>query len=216
MNGPIRLLILTPLAALFTVGLFLAMKGLISKEFQPQDKGETASFEINPKVEDIKVIERETKIDKVKKVITPPPPPMIERAKADKPTEKIASIEGAIPEFESPKIDASNFKITVSDRDAQPLVRIPPVVPPRFLQGDNSGYCKVRFDVSPEGQPFNIEMKVCTTRILESASRKNVQKWRYNPKIVEGRPTARSGVETTIRFNLEDDRGRILPVPNGY
>jgi protein TonB len=216
MNGPIRLLILTPLAALFTVGLFLAMKGLISKEFQPQDKGETASFEINPKVEDIKVIERETKIDKVKKVITPPPPPMIERAKADKPTEKIASIEGAIPEFESPKIDASNFKITVSDRDAQPLVRIPPVVPPRFLQGDNSGYCKVRFDVSPEGQPFNIEMKVCTTRILESASRKNVQKWRYNPKIVEGRPTARSGVETTIRFNLEDERGRILPVPSGY
>lgn len=216
MNGPIRLLVLTPLAALFTVGLFLAMKGLISKEFQPQDKGETASFEINPKVEDIKVIERETKIDKVKKVITPPPPPMIERAKADKPTEKIASIEGAIPEFESPKIDASNFKITVSDRDAQPLVRIPPVVPPRFLQGDNSGYCKVRFDVSPEGQPFNIEMKVCTTRILESASRKNVQKWRYNPKIVEGRPTARSGVETTIRFNLEDERGRILPVPSGY
>ena len=141
---------------------------------------------------------------------------MIERAKADKPTEKIASIEGAIPEFESPKIDASNFKITVSDRDAQPLVRIPPVVPPRFLQGDNSGYCKVRFDVSPEGQPFNIEMKVCTTRILESASRKNVQKWRYNPKIVEGRPTARSGVETTIRFNLEDERGRILPVPSGY
>jgi len=35
---------------------------------------------------------------------------MIERAKADKPTEKIASIEGAVPEFESPKIDASNFK----------------------------------------------------------------------------------------------------------
>lgn len=216
MNGAIRLLVLTPLAAVFTVGLFLAMKGLISKEFQPQDKGETASFEINPKVEDIKVIERETKVDKVKKVITPPPPPMIERAKADKPTEKIASIEGAIPEFETPKIDASNFKITVSDRDAQPLVRIPPIFPPRFLQGDNSGYCKVRFDVSPEGQPFNVVTTKCTSRTLESATKKSVQKWKYNPKIVDGRPTARSGVESTIRFDLQDERGRKLPLPSGY
>ena len=216
MKNAIRWIVFTPLAAVFTVLLFLAMRALISKDFVPQDKSETASFEINPKVEDIKVIERETKVDKVKKVITPPPPPQIERAKADKPTEKIASIEGAIPEFESPKIDASNFKITVSDRDAQPLVRIPPVVPPRFLQGDNSGYCKVRFDVSPEGQPFNIQNTVCTSRLLERATIRNVQKWKYNPKIVDGRSVSRSGVETTIRFNLEDERGKILPVPSGY
>lgn len=216
MHNTIRWLIFTPLAAVLTVLLFLAMRALISKDFVPQDKSENASFEINPKVEDIKTIERETKVDQVKKVITPPPPPQIERAKADKPSEKIASIEGAIPEFESPKIDASNFKITVSDRDAQPLVRIPPISPPRFLQGDNSGYCKVRFDVSPEGAPFNITTTVCTTKVLERATIKNVQKWKYNPKIVDGRSVSRSGVETTIRFNLQDERGKILPVPNGY
>ncbi len=216
MKNLIRLLVFTPLAAVFTVLLFLAMRALISKDFVPQDKSETASFEINPKVEDIKVVEREQKIDKVKKVTTPPPPPQIERSKADKPTEKIASIEGAIPEFEAPKIDAQNFKIAVSDRDAQPLVRIPPIVPPRFLQGDNSGYCKVRFDVSPEGQPFNITTTVCTAKVLERATVKNVQKWKYNPKIVDGRSVSRSGVETTIRFNLQDERGKILPVPRGY
>ena len=216
MKNAIRWIVFTPLAAVFTVLLFLAMRALISKDFVPQDKSETASFEINPKVEDVKVIERETKIDQVKKVTTPPPPPQIERAKADKPTEKIASIEGAIPEFEAPKIDAQNFKIAVSDRDAQPLVRIPPIVPPRFLQGDNSGYCKVRFDVSPEGQPFNVQTTVCTAKVLERATIKNVQKWKYNPKIVDGRSVSRSGVETTIRFNLQDERGKILPVPSGY
>lgn len=216
MKSTIRWIVFTPLAAVLTVLLFLAMRALISKDFVPQDKSDTASFEINPKVEDIKVIERETKIDKVKKVITPPPPPQIERAKADKPTEKIASIEGAIPEFEAPKIDAQNFKIAVSDRDAQPLVRIPPIIPPRFLQGDNSGYCTVRFDVSPEGQPFNVETVVCTTRSLESATKKSVQKWKYNPKIVDGRPVSRSGVESKIRFDLADERGRKLPLPKGY
>ena len=216
MKNAIRWIVFTPLAAVFTVLLFLAMRALISKDFVPQDKSETASFEINPKVDDIKVIERETKIDKVKKVNTPPPPPQIERAKADKPTEKIASIEGAIPEFEAPKIDAQNFKIAVSDRDAQPLVRIPPVFPPRFAQGDNSGYCKVRFDVSPEGQPFNIQTTVCTSKLLERATVKNVQKWKYNPKIVDGRSVSRSGVETKIRFDLQDERGRVLPIPSGY
>jgi len=212
----IQWILLPILAAVFTVLLFLAMRALISKEFQPQDKSETASFEINPKVEDIKIIERETKVDKIKKVITPPPPPQIERAKADKPTEKIASIEGSIPDFEAPKIDKANFKIAVSDRDAQPLVRIPPIFPPRFLQGDNSGYCKVRFDVSPEGAPFNVQTTTCTSSQLERATIKSVQKWKYNPKIVDGRPVSRSGVQSTIRFDLQDERGRKLPLPRGF
>jgi len=216
MRNLIRWVVFTPLAALLTVGIFLAMRALISKEFQPQDKAETASFEINPKVEDIKIVERETKIDKVKRVITPPPPPQIERAKADKPTEKIASIEGAIPKFEAPKIDAQNFKITVSDRDAKPLVRLPAVFPQRFLSGDHSGYCKTVFDVSPEGKPFNVRTKVCTSKQLESASIKCVEKWKYNPKIVDGRPVSRSGVEATVRFDLQDERGKVLPFPSGF
>lgn len=216
MSNAVRWLVFAPIAFLVTILLFLFMRWLISDEFKPQDKVETASFEINPKVEDIKVIERETVVDKVKQVITPPPPPMIERAQAEQPTEAIATLDGAIPEFEAPKIDKQSFKIQVSDRDAQPLVRIPPIMPPRFTQGDNSGYCKVRFDVSPEGQPFNIDTYRCTSSQLKSATVKSVQKWKYNPKIVEGRSVSRSGVETTIRFDLADERGRKLPLPSGY
>jgi len=155
-----------------------------------------------------KVIQRETKVDKVRKVVTPPPPPTIERAKADKPTERIASLEGAIPEFEAPKIDRTSFKIAVSDRDAQPLVRIPPIMPSR---AEKSGHCKVRFDVSPEGQPFNVSTTFCSSSVFKRASEKSVQKWKYNPKIVDGRAVSRSGVESTIRFKLTDERGREIP-----
>ncbi len=197
-----------PLAAFVTFALFVLMMVLIAGEFKPQEKLENASFEINPTVEDIKVVTRETKIDKVKKVVTPPPPPQIERQQAAKPTEAIASLEGAIPEFEPPKIDRQNFKIQVSDRDAQPLVRIPPIMPPR---AEKSGHCKVRFDVSPEGQPFNVVAPFCTQRLFERASIKSVQKWKYNPKIVDGRSVARSGVESKITFRLTDERGKIIP-----
>ena len=208
MGNIIRWIIGVPVAAFVTIGLFVLMMTLIAEEFKPQDKVASASFEINPTVEDIKVIKRETKVQQVKKVITPPPPPMIERQQAAKPQERIASLEGAIPEFEAPKIDKQNFKIAVSDRDAQPLVRIPPIMPPR---AEKSGHCRVRFDVSPEGAPFNVVATYCTQKLFERATIKSVQKWKYNPKIVDGRSVARKGVENKVTYRLTDERGRIIP-----
>ena len=208
MGNIVRWLIGIPLAALVTVGIFMLMMRLIAAEFKPAEKLESASFEINPTVEDIKVIKRETKVDKVKKVITPPPPPQIERQQAAKPQERIASLEGAIPEFEAPKIDKQNFKIAVSDRDAQPLVRIPGQMPPR---AEKSGHCKMRFDVSPEGAPFNIVATYCTQSLFERDAKKTTSKFKYNPKILNGRTVSMTGVETTIRYVLTDERGRKIP-----
>ena len=208
MGNIVRWILGIPVAAVLTVGLFVLMMTLIAEEFKPQEKLASASFEINPTVEDIKVIKRETKVQKVKKVVTPPPPPTIERQQASKPQERIASLEGAIPEFEAPKIDRQNFKIQVSDRDAQPLVRIPPIMPPR---AEKSGHCRVRFDVSPEGAPFNVTATYCTQKLFERASTKSVQKWKYNPKIVDGRTVSRSGVESKISFRLTDERGKVIP-----
>jgi len=208
MGNILRWIIGIVVAAFVTFALFVAMKILISGDFKPQEKLEAANFEINPTVEDIKVVKRTTKIDKVRKVITPPPPPQIERQQAAKPQVAIASLEGAIPKFEPPKIDRQNFKIQVSDRDAQPLVRIPPIMPPR---AEKSGHCKVRFDVSPEGSPFNVTAPYCTQSLFSRASIKSVEKWKYNPKIVDGRSVARTGVESQITFRLQDERGKIIP-----
>jgi len=208
MKNVIRWILGFPVAALVTVGLFVLMMTLIAEEFKPQEKLATASFDINPTVEDIKVIKRDTKIKQVKKVVTPPPPPTIERQQAAKPQERIASLEGAIPDFEAPKIDRKNFKIAVSDRDAQPLVRIPPIMPPR---AEKSGHCRVKFDVSPEGAPFNVMTTFCTQRLFERATIKSVQRWKYNPKIVDGRAVARNGVENKVTYRLTDERGRIIP-----
>ena len=205
--GAVRWLAIIP-AAIITVGLFLLMIGLISEEFTPEDKIEISDLEINPKVEDVEIAERETKITEIKQIETPPPPPQIERAKSDRPSEPVAKLEGAIPTFEAPKIDASQFQIVVSDRDAQPLVRIPPQMPPR---ADKSGHCKVRFNVSPEGQPFDVVATYCTQNLFERPSIRSVQKWKYNPKIQDGRPVGRTGVESKISFRLTDERGNIIP-----
>lgn len=205
----VRWLIGIPIAAVLTFLLFVLMMVLIAGDWEPVEKGEAQKFEINPQVEDLKVVQRETRLDRnISRVITPPPPPQIERQQAVQPSEPIATLEGAIPEFEAPKIDRQSFKIAVSDRDAQPLVRIPPVMPQR---AEKSGHCRVRFDVSPEGAPFNVVATSCTQNVFERSSIKSVEKWKYNPKMSDGRPVARRGVESKITFRLTDERGKIIP-----
>lgn len=213
MSNILRWIIGIPVAAFLTFALFVLMMVLIAGEWVPQEKSKTQKFEINPTVEDILVVKRETKIDQVKKVVTPPPPPQIERQKAAQPSEPIASLEGKIPEFEPPRLERESFKIVVSDRDAQPLVRPQPNMPPRFLEGNHSGHCKVKFDVSPEGSPFGVVNTFCTSRLLERESIRSVEKWKFAPKIVDGRSVSMRGVESAVRYNLLDERGRTLPEP---
>lgn len=208
MSGLVRWIGGIALAALMTFFLFTMMRVLIAGDFKLQDKQEKLSFEVNAKIEEVKVTRKDVKVSKVRRVITPPPPPMIERQQASQPTVAIASLEGAIPDFETPKLDRQSFKIAVSDRDAQPLVRIPPIMPPR---AEKSGHCKVRFDVSPQGAPFNVVASYCSGSVFKRSSIKSVQKWKYNPKIVDGRSVARKGVESQITFRLTDERGNIIP-----
>ncbi len=212
----IRYGIALPAAGVVTVALTLCMAGFIATEFIPQEKLSTASYEINPQVEDIPDPERLEKPDPLKEVETPPPPPRIatdDAAAVDLPVIKVV---GNVTEFEMREIDfGQSYKSVPIDKDPVPLVRIPPVFPTRFLQGDVSGYCRVRFDISPEGLPLNVETTVCTDKQLRSATVKSVQKWKYAPQIENGLPVTRTGLNTTIRFDLQGDRGETLPLPSG-
>jgi len=99
-------------------------------------------------------------------------------------------------------------KIKPRDRDAQPLVRIPPVIPQGLKK---TGRCNVHFNVDPKGQPEDIIACFCTQKTLEEPAIESVKKWKYNPKFSEGLPTARTGVETRITFKVSDSDGNIIP-----
>lgn len=92
----------------------------------------------------------------------------------------------------------------------------PPIFPPRFLQGDNSGFCKVRFDVNEKGVPFNVRTTVCTSSLLSENSLISVRKSRYEPKNENGKAVINYNVNTTVRFSLHDENGQKLPFPAGF
>lgn len=215
-SSSFRLLAVTPIASVVTAGLMLSMTGLIATEYRSQDKAPPADFAVNMDETDIIILDRTVTIDPLRKVEVPPPPTPIDTIKTAEVVVPDTPLGGAIEPFDPPDLDFKLGAIVESDAEAKPILRIPPVTPPRFLQGNHSGYCKVVFDVSPEGQPFNVFVSRCTNRMLESATIKSVQKWKYKAKVRDGRAVSRSGVQTTVQFNLEDERGALLPVPSEY
>lgn len=206
-----------PVAATVTVGLMLAMAGLVAAEFKPQDKSETATFEIKPVVEDIPDFVRAVEIDPLREVEIPPAPPVLDTVQTVEVILPEIEIIGKETEFEMTEIDmGSLIKSVHIDKDPIPLLRVPPVFPNRFSQGNASGYCRVQFDINPQGQPFNVSVTLCTDKQLQAPTVKSVQRWKYAPKVQGGQAVTRTGLQTTIRFDLQDERGKVLPVPAGY
>ena len=107
-------------------------------------------------------------------------------------------------------IDILDYEIP-SKRKAlfAPLERIPPKFPSAFLQGNNSGYVKIKFDVDLEGKVINPVVTASTNRKLDRPALESLEKWRYAPGISG---SDAQGIESTIRFNLQDEKGRYLPV----
>ena len=203
MASIIRLLVGVPIAGVITFLLFTLMQVLIFSDEQIEEEApDEIRITISEVAEDIDVRRREVTIDDVAQVDPPPPPPQIERQRAEQPTEDMSSVLGELPDFETPELTGNNVNFDVSDRDAQPMVRIPPQYPPRAAERGTEGSCTVRFDVTPDGTPTNIEPLDCPSVFVRSTVRA-VERWRYEPRIENGNAVWRRGVQTQLDYRLD-------------
>jgi hypothetical protein len=95
-----------------------------------------------------------------------------------------------------------------TDKTAQPLVRIPPIMP---SNAESSGHCRMKINVNESGRVSDAMATYCTNDIFRAASLKSVQKWIFTPKLVNGEPMSRCGVETKISYKMMDSSGKLLP-----
>lgn len=205
MASIIRLLIGIPIASVVTFLLFLLMDRLIfTDELELEDDREDIVISIAEEVDELQANVRELTIDDVPEVTPPPPPPQIERQAAEQPNEDMSTIVGEIPEFEAPTLSGNDVNFSVSDRDAQPLVRIEPQYPMRAAERGVEGTCTVTFDVTPDGVTTNISVLSCSSSLFQRDSIRAVERWRYQPKIVDGVAVRRTGVVTEFNFQLAD------------
>lgn len=203
MASIIRLLVGVPIAAVITFLLFMLMQRLIlTDEVELEEARDELAISISEEVEDLSVRQREVTMDDVNEVEPPPPPPQIERQVAEAPAEDMNTIAGEIPEFDAPDLGSGDVSFDVSDRDAQPMVRIPPQYPPRAAERGVEGSCLMQFDVTPDGTPTNIVALDCTSSLFERSSIRAVERWRYEPRIENGNAVWRRGVQTSLDYQL--------------
>lgn len=203
-----RILISAPLAAVITFELFVFMHGLIAdKDAAIKDDVRRERIVLHQTITDIEPIkDRDFTPADLGEVIEPPPAPRVAVARTGKPSEASVSIMGRMPELSvgDVQIAREDINFRVSDRDAQPIVRIPPIYPPRAAERGLEGDCLMVFDVGPDGTPVNIQAKACSNDTFREASLRAVEQWRYSPKVIDGQTVARSGVETRISYVLTD------------
>jgi len=109
----------------------------------------------------------------------------------------------------APRIDTAGAMTGIklgggSDRDVMPLVRINPDYPPRALSRGIEGWVQVQFTITATGTVANATVVESSSQMFEEAALKAIARWRYNPKIENGVGVERVGMQTVIRFELED------------
>lgn len=111
----------------------------------------------------------------------------------------------------APTIDTAGAMTGLSmtagaDRDVVPLVRINPDYPQRALSRGLEGWVQVQFTISETGAVIDpIVIDSSPKGIFDDAAIKAVSRWRYNPKVEGAVAVQRVGVQTIIRFTLEDE-----------
>jgi len=90
------------------------------------------------------------------------------------------------------------------DREVIPIVRIAPDYPPKPLADQIEGWVKVQFTITPTGTVHDVfVVDSSPNNVFDAAALKSIARWRYNPKVEDGVPVERVGVQTVIRFQLQ-------------
>jgi len=92
-----------------------------------------------------------------------------------------------------------------TDRDVLPLVRVNPDYPPRALAGNIEGWVQVQFSVTATGAVRDVLVVASEPgTVFDDAALKAVARWRYNPRVEGGVAAERVGLQTLLRFELEN------------
>lgn len=196
----IRIPIALILGGLFSLAMFWVLWKLISGPIDATEMREATRIEFTRMRKDTEVAsKREQKVERER----PPPAPEVPRMAFS-----AGSVESNVATL-SPTVDAGSAmsKMSLSagsDRDTIPLVRVPPDYPQRAISRGLEGWVQVQFTITGTGAVKDAVVVKSSNKIFEEAALKSILRWRYNPKIEGGVAVDRVGVQTIIRFTLEN------------
>jgi len=92
----------------------------------------------------------------------------------------------------------------VSDGEYLPIVKVAPVYPSRAAQRGLEGHVIVEYTVTRQGTTRDIFVVESTSSLFDRAAVESAEKYKYKPRVINGEPVEVPGVQTIIRFELDD------------
>ena len=118
-----------------------------------------------------------------------------------------APVAGAInlgPMTVDSRLTSAGFRLSASDGEYLPIVKVAPIYPARAQSRGIEGWVLLQFTVTETGavrDPVVIEAQ--PPGIFEEAAKRAVVKFKYKPRVENGRPIEVAGVQHLITFEIE-------------
>jgi protein TonB len=104
-------------------------------------------------------------------------------------------------------LDIGGASISITDGEMLPLVNVTPQYPTRAASRGIEGWCQVRFTVTETGGVRDVEVVDAEPAgIFDSSSIRAAEKFKFQPKVVDGQGVAVPNVQYVFRYQLEGEQ----------
>jgi protein TonB len=199
-----------PIALVGAFGISAALFGflhaLISQRGEVGEVHEAVKIEFTRLRQDTEVERKKPdKAERTKAEQAPPPPQLALQKTSIDPNAGGDAVSAIATLVEAQTAMASSLSSTGgADRDAVPLVRIEPDYPMQARQRGIEGWVVVEFTISTAGTVKDAAVVASEPgTVFDRAAVQAVRKWKYNPKIVDGKAVERAGMKIRLDFEME-------------
>ena len=192
------------IAVVVTAALFLTMRALI-------ESGD-ATIDDSPerRVLEFVEVERDQSVEKKQRKPKKPPKPEQPPPEMEQPQmEQTDMINADASMSFAANIAADNglkngMSLDASDGEYLPIVKVAPIYPRRALSRGIEGYVIVEFTVTPQGTVVSPEVVEAEPEgIFERAAMDAAKKFKYKPRMVDGKAVSVPGVQNQITFKMK-------------
>lgn len=205
----LRLLLSLLVGAVITFFLYVLMAFLVGGDDTfTNTKKEQIVIELNSPPPESKAQTRT-------RVPPPPPPPPPEPPKQQMVSESNNNDAGSIG-FNAPTIDLGGATAGLGDPsgalmrdgDATPIVRIEPKYPVQAARDGINGWVQLRFSIMEDGSVDEVEViNAEPKRVFDREAIRALKRWKYSPKIENGKALKQTGQKVQLDFNLDTSGG---------
>ena len=201
----VRLIVSILVGAAIAFGLFVIMAKLIANSSRPAEEVPPAP------VIDIVMSEPDDQTQTRQRVPPPPPPPPQQPPKIQPVEPDTADADASGMSFNMPSVDVGGASIDIGgvgamqrDGEATPIVRIEPKYPVQAARDGKEGWVRLSFTINEVGGVEDVEvLEADPKRIFDREAKRALRKWKYKPKIVDGKPEKQFNMKVQLDFKLD-------------